>query len=931
MAHTAAALSRVLIVDDHPNTASMLARALGQFQRPVEVLTARNGKEALDIAGPNGVDVLITDFMMPGMNGLELIERLQAGAGGHEPGYIILVTAYDSPGLAATARRLKVNQYLIKPVQPEKLRDIVGRALHKLHQPTQVVTGLLTAANFRILVADDEPDNVALLATRLEHEGYLHLQAKDGQETLDKLRSEQPDLLLLDVNMPIKSGFEVLAEMRSDPAISHIPVIVITAARTTVRDVREGLGLGADDYITKPFDWRELTARVRAKLRVKHAEDSLRRRNRELSLLPEIGQDLSARLDVDELSQVLLSRSVATMGASTGHLAIFPMSGDPVIHHSYAVQAVDGWDWARVQDDFVREGLGAIVAQRSTSILVEDTQRERRWPDVLGVPLRSAVCVPLLSRRGAIGVLTLGHVQPARFNAEHATLLQAIASQAAIAIENAQLYALERRRANELVALNALSREISVINRSADLYGRLPLLIQRALGYPIVSFWLQQGGALRMMSQAGVDEAGLSAAQIALAPQQVAASGQPAHISGGITGGAPASGLAVPMFWNARVSGVVGVHSVKANAFQENDRVLLETLAAQIVSALERIQLFESVEQERKRLAAVLRATTDPILVLDADDHIQMLNPAAQKFFAGLALTTGALLPEGDGFAPFRALIGKGETGKSHEITWPGGRVVEVAVAAAPDHCRVITFNDVSRFRELERVKNEFIATASHELKTPLTSIMGYNDLIVKMGPLTPQQSRFVDRVRHASGNMLELVQDLVELMRIDLAVDLKAERIDLRALTGGIVDELREPAEMRKLQLEVGLGETMADVSADATRLKQVVRNLLSNAIKYTPEGGLVRVQLRASADVVTLAVADTGLGIPTADLPFIFDKFYRVQSQATQNIEGSGLGLAIVKAIVDQHGGQITAESVEGRGSLFTVTLPRWHAPLG
>ena len=134
----------------------------------------------------------------------------------------------------------------------------------------------------------------------------------------------------------------------------------------------------------------------------------------------------------------------------------------------------------------------------------------------------------------------------------------------------------------------------------------------------------------------------------------------------------------------------------------------------------------------------------------------------------------------------------------------------------------------------------------------------------------------------------------------------------------------------MRRLQLEVGLGESAADVSADTTRMKQVIRNLLSNAIKYTPEGGSVRVQLRASADVVTLAVADTGLGIPVADLPFIFDKFYRVQSQATQNIEGSGLGLAIVKAIVDQHGGQITAESVEGRGSLFTVTLPRWRAPV-
>ncbi len=927
MAQNAAALSRVLIVDDHPNTASMLARALGQFQSPVEVLTARNGKEALDIAGPAGVDVLITDFMMPGMNGLELIERLQATGGGHEPGYIILVTAYDSPGLAATARRLKVNQYLIKPVQPEKLRDIVGRALHKLHQPTQVVTGLLTAANFRILVADDEPDNVSLLATRLEHEGYLHMQARDGQETLDKLRTEQPDLLLLDVNMPVKSGFEVLAEMRSDPAISHIPVIVITAARTTVRDVREGLGLGADDYITKPFDWRELTARVRAKLRVKHAEDSLRRRNRELSLLPEIGQDLSARLDVDELSQVLLSRSVATMGATTGHLAVFPLSGDPVLHHSHTSRAIEGWDWSKIQDDFARDGLGGLVAQRGTALVVEDTQREPRWPNVLGMPLRSAVCVPLLSRRGAIGVLTLGHEQPARFNNEHAALLQAIASQAAIAIENAQLYALERQRANELVALNALAREISVINRTADLYGRLPLLIQRALGYPIVSFWLQQGATLRLVSQAGCEEAGVTTTQIGLAPQQVAASGQPAHISGGVSGGAPASGLAVPMFWNARVSGVVGVHSIKPNAFQENDRVLLETLAAQIVSALERIQLFESVEQERKRLAAVLRATSDPILVLDADDHIQMLNPAAQKFFAGLAVKTGALLPDGDGFAAFRELMGRAETGTATELTWPDGRIVEVTISAAPDNCRVITFNDVSRFRELERVKNEFIATASHELKTPLTSIMGYNDLIVKMGPLTPQQSRFVDRVRHASANMLELVQDLVELMRIDLAVDLKTDRLDLRALAAGVADELREPAGLHQLRLDVVLGETGVDVAADPLRLKQVVRNLLSNAIKYTPEGGAVRIQLRGTADVATLSVADTGLGIPSEDLPYIFDKFYRVQTQATQNIEGSGLGLAIVKAIVDQHGGQITAESVEGQGSLFTVTLPRWH----
>lgn len=113
--------------------------------------------------------------------------------------------------------------------------------------------------------------------------------------------------------------------------------------------------------------------------------------------------------------------------------------------------------------------------------------------------------------------------------------------------------------------------------------------------------------------------------------------------------------------------------------------------------------------------------------------------------------------------------------------------------------------------------------------------------------------------------------------MWIDLAVDLKVERLDLTRLTAGVVDELREPAELRQLHLEVGLSDGGVDVSADATRLKQVVRNLLSNAIKYTPENGFVRVQLRATADVAILTVADTGLGIPSADLPFIFDKFLR------------------------------------------------------
>jgi DNA-binding response OmpR family regulator len=232
-------------------------------------------------------------------------------------------------------------------------------------------------SQFKILIADDQPDNVHLLATRLESEGYTFVVATDGQETLERARTELPDLILLDVNMPKKNGFEVLAEMRADPQLAHIPVIILTAARTSVRDVREGLGLGADDYVTKPFDWRELAARVRSKLRVKHAEDILRRRNRELSLLPQIGQELSARLDVTELANVVLKRAVETLAAANSHLVVFNLD-DQLYYNTFALRLIPGWDWEKAQSWLVTKGLIAEVVNTRQALLLPDTDGDPR-------------------------------------------------------------------------------------------------------------------------------------------------------------------------------------------------------------------------------------------------------------------------------------------------------------------------------------------------------------------------------------------------------------------------------------------------------------------------------------------------------------------------------------------------------------------------
>jgi K+-sensing histidine kinase KdpD/two-component SAPR family response regulator len=927
--------ARILIVDDHPNTASMLARALGQFKTPVEVLTARSGQEAIETIGNNVVDVLITDFMMPGMNGLELIEKLQ---GEHEPAHTILITAYDSPGLAATARRLKIKDYLVKPVQPEKIQAIVSQALDGLrpvHTPDTAAALAASRSQFKILIADDRSDNIQLLATRLSSEGYNFITAADGEETLKQIYAELPDLVLLDINMPKKDGFEVLAEMRADPRVAHIPVIIITAARIEPRDVRQGLSLGADDYVTKPFDWRELTARVRSKLRVKQAEDALRRRNRELGLLPEIGQDLSARMDVEELATVTLRRSVQALEAINGSMVIFQPDGS-VLHQMHTTADFSPWNWQTAKEKLVSEGVVPQVVATRKGHLVENTATDPHWLRLPNDPTRSAIAVPLLSRRGVIGVLTLHHAQRAYFSQDHLTLLQAIAGQAAIAIENAQFYAIEHKRVTELVALNQLTREISLFSRSNELFERTADLIHQTLGYPVVSLWLTEDDVPHLCTVAGA-ETGLRPSMLALAPQQVATTGQPANFSGAIEertsrrehpGSPPTqSAIAVPLIWDAKVSGVLAIHSMRPSAFQESDRVVLENLASQIATALDRIRLFESVEQEERRLSAVLHSAAEAILVIDVEGRLQLMNPAGEKLFTDVETKIGSSLPLHQGYDALINILERARLSglpEKGEIAWPDKRTFATLVTPIEEGGQVAVLHDVTHFKDLERVKNEFIATASHDLKGPITAILGYSHLITRISPLAPQQTEYLSRIDRAANQMHELVQNLLEMARIDIGVSLKLEPCNMRDLLASVADEFKAQALHKQQSLSLLPFEGQAQVLGDVPRLRQVLRNLIGNAVKYTPEGGQITVTADVEGAYIRASITDTGVGIPAADLPFIFDKFYRAQTDHISDIEGNGLGLAIVKSIVEQHGGQVAVDSKPEQGSCFSFTLP-------
>jgi signal transduction histidine kinase len=251
--------------------------------------------------------------------------------------------------------------------------------------------------------------------------------------------------------------------------------------------------------------------------------------------------------------------------------------------------------------------------------------------------------------------------------------------------------------------------------------------------------------------------------------------------------------------------------------------------------------------------------------------------------------------------------------------------VAQEAQAEAERARRTLTDQN-KRLRELDRLKDEFLSLVSHELRTPLTSIRGYLDLVLdeEAGELNDEQQRFLRAVERNSGRLLRLVGDLLFVAQADAGrLTLERAKVDLSALAADCVEGSRPVADQKSIALELET-RPVPTLVGDRGRLAQVLDNLVSNSLKFTPEGGRVAVRTAASNGRVVLEVEDTGIGIPAAEQPRLFERFFRAASATEQAIPGTGLGLAIVKAIVEAHGGDITVESMPHDGTTVRIELP-------
>jgi len=237
---------------------------------------------------------------------------------------------------------------------------------------------------------------------------------------------------------------------------------------------------------------------------------------------------------------------------------------------------------------------------------------------------------------------------------------------------------------------------------------------------------------------------------------------------------------------------------------------------------------------------------------------------------------------------------------------------------------RIVVLRDMTSERELQRMKDAFVAAVTHELRTPLTSIAGYLELLLEDERVDNEQRGFLEIVERNSKRLLSLVNDLLFVARVDsAALELNLGVVNIGTLLEDAVGSARPAAEARRLALELST-ETFPSCIADGPKLVQLVDNLVSNAVKFTPPGGHVTVTGTLHGERAVIAVSDTGVGIPDADKEHLFERFFRASTAIGAAVPGTGLGLAITKAIAEAHGGTICTEEAPGGGTTFRVELP-------
>jgi signal transduction histidine kinase len=341
----------------------------------------------------------------------------------------------------------------------------------------------------------------------------------------------------------------------------------------------------------------------------------------------------------------------------------------------------------------------------------------------------------------------------------------------------------------------------------------------------------------------------------------------------------------------------------------------------------------DELTEERDRAGQILDALDDGVLLLDGAGRLLVANPAARSWFGlpddlrpGLPVQRVLGVPQVSALAE-RAAEAKAPVVDTLTLVFPEPRALAMRAFPLADRGPtgriVVTMTDITQRRRLEVLRRDFVANASHELKTPVAAVRALAETLLTALPDDPEAGgRFAERIGREAERLEVLVTSLLDLSRVERGT-LDVEPVDLVGLVKEVADGYADLATERRVRLHTEL-QPLVSMRGDRAQLGLLLSNLLDNALRHTPARGSVCLRLDAAEGRARLQVADTGEGIPAGELPRVFERFYRVDKARTRQTGGTGLGLAIVRHVAEAHGGTVSVASELGRGSTFTVILP-------
>jgi PAS domain S-box-containing protein len=742
-----------------------------------------------------------------------------------------------------------------------------------------------------------------------------------------------------------------------------------------------------------------LSRQAAAAIEKAHLYEQTKRRLLESNALFEIGKGLTSVLQLDELLQLIVNSVMRVVpGANKSVIHILDRAGGKLL----AKASSEGKLAAGAERPLrVGEGIaGWAVGQRET-VYVPNIDNDPRFVTLSPkADYKSLLVVPMMVGDKVFGTLSLDSSKVDAFTPDDERLLATLASQAAIAVENAQLYEeiqrfnleLEQRiqeRTGELAeekekveALYAIARELSASLDTDKILERALTKVGEAVGAKQGSVLLLDRASETLIRRAvlGRDKPLLTDGEVTPFKPGVGLAGwvlehvQPV-VLGDVTrddrwlpdqpGEAEIHSLiAVPLaVEGGDVYGVLMVSDNQVDYFTEVHLKLVVAAASQVATALNNATLYQYVseqaavlgqalrsqQEETSKSEAIVQSIADGIVVNDAHGVILLVNTAAEQI---LSRSAESVLGQDvrtvfEVFSPGgreKALAGieslmasaalpdfKSETVQTMLETTD--RIVSAhlapVVTQADEFLGIVTvFRDITKEAEADRAKRKFITGISHELRTPMTSVKGYTDLLYKgrVGDVNKEQQKFLSAIKSNADRLAALIEDLIDLAQLEEGPGkLDFELIHMEEVIGEATSLWRQPIEEKGLTLEVDVAGGLPEVRGDRERIVQVLANLLSNACHYTLPGGRIALSVSSGEDALRVDVTDTGIGIALEDQDRIFDRFFRADHPVVQEeSDGAGLGLALSKMFVEMHGGHIWVDSKLGQGSTFSFTLP-------